>query len=179
MSLVTRNLVALGDSLARCVILPEAGGAIAGFWWEIHGKRVDWLRPASAGAIAAGAADGMACFPLVPWGNRIRDGRFLFCGREVRLDAPGAHALHGHGWRKAWRVAERSVSQLVLEYRHEPDGWPWEYEARQTIALDGGALVLTLEITNLSDGLMPGGLGFHPNFPMTPSLTLAAATRGV
>ena len=82
MSLITRTLVALGDGVARCDVVPGAGGAVAGFWWELgRGRRVDWLRPASAAAMAGAAPDGMACFPLVPWGNRIRDGRFTWAGK--------------------------------------------------------------------------------------------------
>lgn len=179
MSLIQRNVVALADGMARCEVVPEAGGAIAAFWWELGRERIDWLRAASPAAVAAGGADGMACFPLLPWGNRIREGRFLFCGREVQPGTSDPHGLHGHGWRRGWSVVERSAAHLTMEYRHEPDGWPWAYVARQRVAVEDGSLALTLEITNLSDGLMPAGLGFHPYFPMAPGLALEAALKGV
>jgi aldose 1-epimerase len=119
---------------------------------------------------------------LVPYGNRIRDARFLFCGREV-LETPaegeGRHALHGHGWRHDWRVVERGEDRLVLEYDHEPDAWPWLYRARQSFALSPEGLELTLELENRSEALMPAGLGFHPYFPRTPEATVTAATTGV
>jgi aldose 1-epimerase len=179
MSIITRNLVSLGDGIARCDVLPEAGGAVAGFWWERGGTRLDWLRPASGAALAGADPCAMGCFPLVPWGNRIRDGRFHFCGRDVRLESDDPHALHGHGWRRAWHVADRGTAHVALEYRHEADEWPWPYTARQTVSLEHGCLGLTIELTNHGDEIMPAGLGFHPYFPLTPQLALQARTRGL
>jgi aldose 1-epimerase len=179
---VSGQLVRLTSGQARCEIAPDAGGAVAAFWWEHRGRRVDWLRPSAADGLARGDAGDMACFPLVPYGNRIRDARFRFCGREIVEhpgDRGGRHALHGHGWRRGWTIAERMADRLVLEYEHRPDGWPWPYRARQSFALTPEALEMTLEIENLSNALMPAGLGFHPFFPRTPEASVAAATSGV
>ena len=178
MSILERDVVALRSGMARCDVVPHVGGAIAGFWSERGAERIDWLRPASAADVARGDAAAMGCFPLVPWGNRIRDGRFNFCGREVAGEA-GNHALHGHGWRRPWEVTERTPGRLVLEYLHEPDAFPWRYRARQIVSLAGEGLSLTLALENLSDDVMPAGLGFHPFFPRPPELLLEARTRGV
>ena len=46
-----------------------------------------------------------ASFPLVPFVNRIRGGRFTFRGREVRLApnmAGDPSPLHGQGWLNPW-----------------------------------------------------------------------------
>jgi aldose 1-epimerase len=176
------RIVRLASGRARCEIAPEAGGAIAAFWWEHEGRRVDWLRPSAAEGLARGDAGDLACFPLIPYSNRIRDARFRFCGREVVEhpgDREGRHALHGHGWRRGWAIAEHAADRLVLEYEYRSDAWPWPYRARQSFTLTEEALDLTLEIENLSDALMPAGLGFHPYFPRTPEARVAAATSGV
>jgi aldose 1-epimerase len=176
------QLIRLTSGQARCEIAPDAGGAVAAFWWEHRGRRVDWLRPSAADGLARGDAGDMACFPLVPYSNRIRHARFRFCGREIVEqpgDREGRHALHGHGWRRGWTIEERMADRLVLEYEHRPDGWPWPYRARQSFALTPEALEMTLEIENLSDALMPAGLGFHPFFPRTPEASVAAAASGV
>jgi aldose 1-epimerase len=182
MGVVGNDVVTLSSGDARCEIAPGVGGAIAGFWWERGGRRIDWLRPASPAAVARGKAGDMGCFPLVPYGSRVRDARFLFCGREV-LETPaegqGRHALHGHGWRRDWQVVERSDDRLVLEYDHEPDAWPWLYRARQSFVLSPAGLELTLELENRSEALMPAGLGFHPYFPRTPEVSVTATTTGV
>ena len=168
MTALDNRLVMLVDGRARCAVAPGAGGAAAGFWWESEGRRTDWLRPASATAVAQGNAREMGCFPMVPYGSRIRGGRFLFCGREVVESSAGPdmrHALHGHGWRRDWTVIERHDRRVVLEYAHEPGAWPWRYRARQCFALADEALTISLEIENLSDGLMPAGLGFQRSTP--------------
>ncbi len=110
--------------------------------WEIDGRLLDWLRPAGPAALAQGDPRGTACFPLVPYSNRIRDGRFVFEGREIRLprnfgDHP--HSIHGHGWQAPWRVAEAAADAAVMEYRHRADAWPFDYDARQHVRLDGDA----------------------------------------
>lgn len=180
--IVDNGVITLTSETATCEVAPRAGGAVAGFWWKRGGQRIDWLRPASPTAVARRDAEQMACFPMIPYGNRIRDGRFIFCGREVVESSAVTHtrhAIHGHGWRQDWQVVERGEDQLMLEYEHAPDAWPWPYRARQSFALTPEALTLTLEIENLADELMPAGLGFHPYFPRTPQATVAAAAAGV
>jgi aldose 1-epimerase len=108
-----------------------------------------------------------ACFPLVPFANRIRGGRFTFRGREVRLTpnmAGDPSPLHGQGWMNPWSAVTESSASATLDYRHEPGEWPWRYAARQEFALDENGLVVTLSCRNLSDEPMPCGLGMHPYF---------------
>jgi aldose 1-epimerase len=108
-----------------------------------------------------------ACFPLVPYVNRIRGGCFRFRGREVRLRpnmAGDPSPLHGQGWLNAWKVEEASGSKAVLSYLHEPGEWPWSYEARQVFEIEERALSVRLSCRNLSQGAMPCGLGQHPYF---------------
>jgi aldose 1-epimerase len=108
------------------------------------------------------------CFPLVPFANRIRGGRFTFRGREIVLRpnmAGDRSPLHGQGWLSAWRVDEAGRSTAALSFRHSAGEWPWDYEARQNFAIDEGGLSLTLTCRNTSADPMPCGLGFHPYFP--------------
>lgn len=182
MTVVGTGVVTLTSGRASCQVAPGAGGAIAGFWWDAGGRRIDWLRAASPAAVACDDAGEMGCFPMVPYGSRIRDARFQFCGREIvesAADFGKRHALHGHGWRRGWRIAERGEDRLVLEYEHSADAWPWSYRARQSFALTAETLEVTVEIENLSEGLMPAGLGLHPFFPRTPGASITARTKGV
>jgi aldose 1-epimerase len=116
-----------------------------------------------------------ASFPLVPYVNRIRGGRFTFRGREIRLRSNMAgdpSPLHGQGWLGAWQLEEASDARATLSFRHEPGEWPWAYDARQEFALDEGGLSLALSCTNRSDEPMPCGLGQHPYFPCGPETRL-------
>jgi len=173
----TGTVIPLRADRARVGIAPWIGGSITDFHWVDGSRRHDWLRPAAPGDLAARTADRLACFPLVPFSNRIRDGRFTFGGHAVTLPLnqwPQPHAEHGHGWQVAWAVVERGDDRLALEYDHPADAWPFPYRARQEFLLNGEELRLTLSIENRGGETMPAGLGFHPYFPRTARCRLAA-----
>lgn len=141
------------------VLVPEAGGSVAVL--EYRG------RPLLRGTRTPdGPLDG-GCFPLVPYCNRIRDGRFIFRGREVAiaLNMSGDPSpLHGDGWLAPWRIEQQDEASATLIYSHEPGEWPWAYDARQSFRLSGAGLEAEIACTNRSDEPMPCGLGFHPYF---------------
>jgi aldose 1-epimerase len=119
-----------------------------------------------------------ACFPLVPFANRIENGRMIFHGRQLALPADPAappHAHHGHGWRRPWRLVEKTEEYADLEFRHEPDEWPWAYVATQRVALIDGGVEIHLSVTNWSDEDMPAGLGLHPYFVRRDGDTIGIA----
>ena len=161
----------------RVLLAPHVGGAIAAFYDMPDGGNggrgaLHWLRPASADALAACNPLGMASFPLLPYCNRLRDARFVFDGREVDLSGDGNafdHALHGHAWRRPWRVGLLSSTVLEMHLNHEPGGepahhWPYRYEATQRFELDDSGLFVTMSIRNLADQPMPFGMGHHPYY---------------
>jgi aldose 1-epimerase len=84
----------------RLALQPELGGTIAALTYQSR----DILRPTLAGATNPLET---ACFPLVPYANRIADGRFLFAGETYALprNMEGQdHPLHGVGWIRGWDV---------------------------------------------------------------------------
>ena len=156
----------------RLKLSPEIGGSIAGLEWHDGGKSWPILRhcPDPLERVLDAAS-----FPLVPYVNRIRYGRFTFRGREVHLQpnmAGDPNPLHGQGWLNAWTVEEAGESTATFAYRHEAGEWPWAYEARQLFNLDEGGLSLDISCRNVSNEPMPCGLGLHPYFPCSASTTL-------
>ena len=152
-----------------------AGAAIWRFFAKDESGEVPLMR-APAGADVRFAAQS-ACFPLVPFGNRVRGNRFVYEGVSYGL-TPNTdwdeHYLHGDGWTTEWRVAERTPSRARLVMRHDDAGTPYRYEATQTFALDGSTLALGLEVVNRGAAALPFGLGWHPYFPLTVGATLRA-----
>lgn len=162
------GILTLSAGDAEVDIAPAIGGSLAGFRWRRGAHAIDWLRPTTPDALSGGDAGDLACFPLVPYSNRVRGGRFTFGGRVVTLPidpVEDPHFQHGHGCRHPWSVIERDGAAAVLSYAHAADAWPWAYTARQSLRLVDGALHLELAVTNDSDRIMPLGLGFHPYFP--------------
>ncbi len=158
----------------RAGIDPDVGGGLAYF----RGRH-DLLRPAARGETSPLQ---FGCFPLLPYSNRIRHGRFEFAGQTIQLplnfgDHP--HSIHGHGWQNPWQIVTRESHRLCLQYRHESGAWPFPYLAEQSFDLNQAGLTIDLRLVNLGDGPMPCGLGLHPYFPATPETRIEASVDGV
>ncbi|MBP0583352.1 aldose 1-epimerase [Labrys sp. LIt4] len=154
--------------------LSTAGGLVLGLWWEDEGVAVPLLRPAPSSDADALSS---ACYPLVPFGNRIRDNRFRFEGRDHVLEPNtdwDRHYLHGEGWQAGWRITAQDSAGLAMVFSHTGGGTPYVYEAEQRFALAGGAFEMQLSVTNRGSAPLPYGLGWHPYFPLTPATTLMA-----
>lgn len=143
---------------------PDVGGSIAS--WRIDGQ--DMLRRADEAAIASGDPLQFASFPLVPFSNRIADGKFDWQGETFQIEpnfAPEPHAIHGVGWKTPWEVSELSERQCVLTFSHKADGrWHWPFSATQTVTLGEHTLDIALEAVNLCDAPTPLAFGHHPYF---------------
>jgi aldose 1-epimerase len=158
-------------------LLPALGGSIARFDRIAGAGRQPLLRGTDA---ASDDVLDTACFPLVPFSNRIRGGSFTCDGRTITLapNMPGDPLpLHGQGWLAAWEVTEVAADQALFTFRHPAGEWPWAYEATQRIAIDAGGLSLELTCRNLSAERMPCALGFHPYYPCTADTVLDTAVE--
>lgn len=145
----------------RLLLAPERGGSILAFDWQ--GEAL--FRPVCGPSIL-----DVACFPLVPFSNRIAFGRFRANGQDVQLapNFPGSdhpHTLHGFGWLSPWTIQSYDANVAIVEHLRSAEDWPWSYHAEQKFELAEDGLTVTLSVTNLSDGLMPAGLGLHPYLP--------------
>jgi aldose 1-epimerase len=156
------GLVVLQSEATRVVLDPRRGGAIRELKWR--GR--DVLRPTPAQA--GDDPFDTACFPMVPFVNRIAHGRFEFGARTVQLErnwSEDPHPLHGQGWRKPWNVVSESASGAALRFEGGADEWPWRYRCEQHFHLQPDGLSVELSLENLSSGPMPAMLGLHPYFP--------------
>lgn len=164
-------------------LCPETGGSIA----RLRLGGADLLRPASDADIAAGDPRRLGSYPLFPFSNRVRHGRFAFRGADYRLalnfgDHP--HAIHGNGWQRQWRVAERTAGMARLVLDHDPahdgaESWPFAYSAAQEFHLAAGGLRVVLTLRNDDTRPQPVGFGLHPYFPRTPAARLTARLTGM
>jgi aldose 1-epimerase len=160
-------------------LAPQAGGSVARFTCD----GVDILRPMTAEAIASGKGNNAALYPLVPFSNRIANGRLAF-GDEVYHLArnwPGVrHPMHGDGWAHAWAIERSDETSAEIGYEHEraggQGGWPFRYRARQRYRLDDDRLAIAVSIENLEDRPVPAGIGLHPFFVRDSDCTLTCRT---
>ena len=176
------DLITLRAGDAAVELAPEAGGAVTRYWLERGAVTWEWLRPTPAGALRTGNPYRAAAFPLVPYSNRIRAGRFSFRGRSVVEPLnrpPERHAIHGHGWQARWQPTDVRAAEARLEYRHPAGAWPWAYQATQHFTLRPSSLTVELSLSNQSAAPMPAGVGWHPYFPRTSRATITADVRAM
>lgn len=175
----------------RLALCPALGGSVAAWQW----LRADhtlalWQEPASLtgglfcpGLPAQTRVDEMACFPMLPWANRIGQGGFAFGGRFHALPSlvPGEPcALHGDGWRQRWTLERHSLSQASLRLHSAGHaGHPHHYLAWQGFRLQPAGLLQTLRVQNMGAAALPFGLGLHPWWMTTPLCQVQAPVQSV
>jgi aldose 1-epimerase len=156
---------------------PDLGGCIEGLWFQ--GLPV--LRSSAPGTLANVRLS--ACYPLVPYSNRIAQAQLLWNGAShtlVKNAGNEAHAIHGVGWQKPWQVLEVGGSFAKLGLVHHADAsWPFAFEAAQVFHLKDDGLDITLSITNQSPGAAPVGLGWHPYFTKRADSHVQFAATGM
>jgi aldose 1-epimerase len=117
----------------------------------------DRIAPAYSGAV------------LVPWPNRLGDGRYTYAGvdHQVALTEPErSTALHGlvaHVRFTPAPDAPPPTTSVTLEHHLVPTaGYPFPLRTRVTYTLTDAGLGVTVTTTNLGDETAPYGIGFHP-----------------
>jgi aldose 1-epimerase len=103
---------------------------------------------------------------LVPWPNRIEDGRYEFDGRsyQLPLDEPERrNAIHGLTRWSHWSVADRSADRASFEHVLFPSpGYPFALAVRVEYSLSEKGLAVRTEATNIGSDTAPYGAGSHP-----------------
>jgi aldose 1-epimerase len=103
---------------------------------------------------------------LIPWPNRIRDGRYTFSGvnQQLALSEPARHnASHGLARYVPWVLVDQVSDAVTNRVRiHPQPGWPGTLDAMITHRVAGDGLTVTVEATNVGAGELPFGYGAHP-----------------
>jgi aldose 1-epimerase len=158
----------------------EVGGGIRQY---LHGAR-EVLQPYALDAICDGAHGA----PLIPWPNRLADGRYSWEGQDYRLpltEPDKQNAIHGLlRWRN-WAAVERSENRVVMGTRlHPTDQWPFPLDVSVAYSLGEDGLTVETRARNIGDGACPYACGQHPYLSPGPdakvddcTLELKASTR--
>lgn len=184
------------DHLARIVPSGEqfalSGGGYEAVVTE-SGAALRMLTYAGRDLIDGFAADAMSAGGrgqvLMPWPNRIRDGRYSFGGQEHQLaltEPTRSNASHGLARWAAWTLEEHTAHSVSLQYRlMAQSGYPWLVDLHVLYDLSADGLTVTQTATNLSDYPAPYASGAHPYLTLgegpvdTWELTLPASTRSL
>ena len=103
---------------------------------------------------------------LIPWPNRIQDGRYSFDGQDHQLpldDVAEQDAIHGLVRWDAWIAAERADDRVVMEHvLHPQPGYPFTLALSVEYRLSDDGLRVRTTATNRGGRPCPYGSGSHP-----------------
>jgi aldose 1-epimerase len=147
--------ISFGEQRATIV---EAGGGIR----EYRVAERDVLEPYPLEQMCDGAHGA----PLIPWPNRLADGRYAFDGTDYQtaLTEPDKHnAIHGFLQWRPWQAVEHLDDRIIMANTLFPlQGYPFALDLRIDYRLDQGGLSVTTTATNVGDQPCPYGCGQHP-----------------
>lgn len=168
------NIEQLSNEYMTLEVVPALGGSVLGLK-SASGQPV--LREVDIQQVQT--SSHCASFTLLPFSNRIREGRFSFAGKDYTLRAalPEPHARHGDVRNRSWQASRpegRKLDQYCLacefDSREVNDmNWPWAFVARVDYILHGPHLDISVMMTNVDQTVMPAGLGIHPYFAAKPA----------
>ena len=173
-------MIALESTTQRLQILPTLGASIAAWDWKSAQQWRPLFRPWDGQSKDCYTT---ACFPLVPWSNRITDGGFTHQGQyfpilENRTGEP--YPIHGDGWLQKWRITSQTANSVELTLKSDRfEGNPYIYRCTQKLTLLDDGLSIALAVTHLGTTSLPYGLGLHPYFPCNAATRFRARADGV
>jgi aldose 1-epimerase len=104
--------------------------------------------------------------PLIPWPNRLADGRYEFEGRtyQVPLSEPEKHnALHGFARWMTWRIEQHEASRARLGLEMYPrTGYPFALRIAVVYEVTPSGVTITTSAVNAGRSSLPYANGFHP-----------------
>ncbi|MEF2276747.1 aldose 1-epimerase [Deinococcus sp. YIM 134068] len=177
---MSHRVETISNEVLTLEVLPDLGASVLGLRAASGRPVMRAVDPATVETSSQAAS-----FTLLPYSNRLRDARFTFGGREIRLRVTTRDGLTQHGdvRNRPWHVTRVSDAHLRCEFdsRTFPDiNWPWAFTAVVEYRLHGPHFDTTVVLTNADTAEMPAGLGLHPYFTRRqdgedPRLTFDAA----
>lgn len=139
-------------------VITEVGASLR--IYSVAGRDViDGFKEGEMSSVARGA-------PLLPWPNRLADGRYEFLGasHQTPITEPARrNAIHGLtrwlNWTGSREAQDRVRMSLLL---HPQDGYPFTLSLAIEYALSDHGLSIRTTATNAGEHPLPYGAGHHP-----------------
>lgn len=127
--------------------------------WQVDGTELLLTHPPEV------VGEGYQGKTIVPWPNRIEDGRYDFGGAtyQVPINEPDRNtALHGLLSFVEWQPVRHRRDSVVLEAHQHPDyGYPFHLLFRIEFSLGRNGLQVALTAANIGSGPAPFGTANH------------------
>jgi aldose 1-epimerase len=111
-------------------------------------------------------ANGGRGQPLLPWPNRLQDGRYEFRGQTLQLplnEVDHRNAIHGLTRWANWTVSSRDEHQVTMSLvLHPQSGYPFTLALAIDYLLSDEGLSVRTGARNIGSDPLPYGAGQHP-----------------
>ncbi len=154
----------LTNGKIRVTLVPEIGGSITECAINRDGP---WIPIMRTGEEPLTRSSNASSFVLIPYSNRLREGRFTFEGIEYQLRGAEKHAIHGDVRDRPLNVLENTNEKVALGFNSESCedmNFPFPFSVKMVYALENLCFSSRIELTNIGNTSMPAGCGFHPYF---------------
>jgi aldose 1-epimerase len=115
-------------------------------------------------------ADGAHGQPLLPWPNRLADGRYAFRGQQLQVpidEVERNNAIHGLTRWLNWTLADRAEASATLQLvLHPRPGYPFTLSLQIQYVLGDHGLTVRTRAHNRGAAALPFGAGQHPYFSL-------------
>ena len=143
---------------AHRVVVVEVGGGLRTYEYDgadvLDGYPADQIAPSGRGQL------------LIPWPNRLHEGRYTWDGEAHRVpinEPDQQNAVHGLVRWSAWTATQTSPSAATMSYVLWPQpAYPFTLALEVTYELGEDGLAVTMTATNVGDTDAPYGCGIHP-----------------
>ena len=142
----------------RVAVVTEVGATLRAY--AVDGR--DVVRGFGADEVISGGRGQQ----LLPWPNRIRDGRYPFedAMQQLSLSEPARHnAIHGLVRHVPWTLVDHSADRVEQTVRVYPrSGWPGTIEATIVHTVGDEGVVTEVRVVNIGATAVPFGYAAHP-----------------
>jgi len=148
-------------------ILPQTGASIAYGRVRYGGVWLDVMRPTAESDYHNPSL--CSSFLMMPWSNRIREGRIHLNGTTYQLDnlKPDGTAMHGDVRHREWEVLHADDTSIKISFdsmKYEDVNFPFRFTSEVEYKLRDDDFVMSIKLKSNDSRDFPAGFGLHPYF---------------
>jgi aldose 1-epimerase len=163
------NLILLSNDTLQIGVSDSVGAGIHSLKYKKDSEWLDIMRPTPDEAVTNREAGLFASFNMIPYSNRIENGRLVYNGKKYSLEINNSdgHTIHGDVRTRPWKLITHQQDMVAMEFDSrcfDDISWPFDFTSKIEYRLDGNILTTSMVLKNCSEQIMPGGMGIHPFF---------------
>jgi aldose 1-epimerase len=155
--------ITISNELLKTVIDPDYGAAVKALYLNKDGNEIEIMPD----CLKDNSSLDASSFLMLPYSNRIENGKFTFDGKEYRLKNAEKHSIHGDTRKRKWSYSQPSQDRIVCSFDStdfDDINWPWPFSAEVDYSLSGNTFTSNITLKNKGNTSMPAGFGWHPYY---------------